>query len=187
MAVNIEFTATAQDGTKATRISPSMPYVAALMVQGEDGHWGAYSWHKSFAAAHKAANGAHPARVYPVREVVPVVPTAIKGKVTEAMFADGWGDIPASAFTELVAAKLAAQAPAAPSAKDGKETPAQARARQRAAKKAREAAAAEAPVAKVTPLAQVRNPFSKDSILAAALDAAKAEVAAEAEAEAPKA
>lgn len=143
----ITFTGT-HNGETFTRTSGTMPYVA-ISVGSQ------VIWHKSFAAAHKAAvsrqqtwSTGKPA------EVVPVIPTAINGKITAEDFAEGWGDIPASAFTELVAAKLGTveEAPAeeAPASEDDAiqaEMDAQAakrakaaadRRRQRAAKKARE-------------------------------------------------
>ncbi|UJQ86619.1 hypothetical protein SEA_PENGUINLOVER67_97 [Mycobacterium phage PenguinLover67] len=95
----ITFTGT-HEGETFTRTSGTMPYVA-ISVGSQ------VIWHKSFAAAHKAAVSRQQTwKTGKPAEVVPVIPTAINGKITAEDFAEGWGDIPASAFTELVAAKL---------------------------------------------------------------------------------
>lgn len=101
MAAKIEFTAT-HDGTTETRTSGTMPYVAAVFGVG-------VTWHKSIAAAHKAAKSGQHIHNNPAGGVVvPAIPTAIVGKLGDwTPEVDGWGDIPASAFTELVAAKKA--------------------------------------------------------------------------------
>lgn len=88
-------------GEAFSRTSGTMAYVA-ISVGSQ------VIWHKSFAAAHKAATSRQQTyRTGVPATVIPAVPTALNGKVTAEMFADGWGDIPASAFTELVEAKLA--------------------------------------------------------------------------------
>lgn len=93
MSAQIEFSATLPDGRVVTRTSGTMPYVATV---------GGVTWHKTFAAAYKSA--ASPRGAY--GPVIPVIPTKIKGKLGDwTPHIDGWGDIPASAFTELVAAK----------------------------------------------------------------------------------
>lgn len=111
------FTATAPNGSEATRTTGSMPYVAVLMTAdpGKD-NWGPYSWHKTQAAAVKASqSSAHQGRQ---TEVVPAVPTSVQGKITVAEVADGWGDIPADVLVALVEAtaagkpKAKAEAPA---------------------------------------------------------------------------
>ncbi|AHJ88400.1 hypothetical protein Hosp_095 [Mycobacterium phage Hosp] len=86
------------ENAPVTRTSGTMPYVAT--VEG-------VTWHKTFAAAYAAAKGRQHA---PGAKVYPVVPTAINGKIDGTEFTEGWGDIPAEAFTELVAAKLAPKA-----------------------------------------------------------------------------
>jgi len=109
MAAIVTFTATTAQGTTETRSSGTMPYVAASVLVDADGNQTVYSWHKTVAAAHTAARNGLTSRVATHRGltagVIPVVPTAIKGKVTEAMFAEGWGDIPADVMLALVAAK----------------------------------------------------------------------------------
>lgn len=157
MAAQIEFTATEADGTVHTRTSGTMPYVA----------FAGGTWHKSYAAAVKASTDRYHAAG---TKVIAVVPTKIVGKLGDwTPQLDGWGDIPASAFTALVEAKLPAMAQKIESPVTGasilagavaaaKETPAQARARQRAAKKAREAAAL---VVEVAQAATVDAPILK--------------------------
>lgn len=167
MAAQIEFTATLPDGTTETRTTGTMPYIAASIIVLGDGSATVYSWHKTADAAHKAARTGYTAKVAANRggkaAVVPVVPTAIKGKLgTWEPHVKGWGDIPAEAFTDLVAAKAAPKSEALPvavaknlqfliqpypGAAEDIETARKAKAaadrrRQRAAKKAREAAAA---------------------------------------------
>ena len=91
----IEFTAVTPEGETVTRTTGTMPYVA----------YAGGTWHKTFASAHKAATDRYHA---PGTKVVPVLPTAIIGKLGDwTPEVDGWGDIPASAFTELVANKRA--------------------------------------------------------------------------------
>ncbi len=100
----ITFTAT-HEGETYTRTSGTMPYVA-ITVGSQ------VQWHKSFAAAHKAAVS-RTQTYYTNRPaaVVPCAPTAINGKLGDwTPEVDGWGDIPASAFAELVAAKNAPKA-----------------------------------------------------------------------------
>lgn len=96
----ITFTATAPNGETFTRTSGTMPYTSVLMVAdpGTE-NWAPYSWHRSEAAAHKAANGTYVTRYQ--RRVVPAVPTSVQGKVTAGQFAD-W---PAGC-EDLVTAKL---------------------------------------------------------------------------------
>lgn len=104
MAAKIEFTAQVPGTEDApiTRSSGTMPYVA----------YAGGTWHKSFASAHKAATDRYHA---PGTKVYPVLPTKITGKLGDwTPEVDGWGDIPASAFTELVAAKRAGRKAAAP-------------------------------------------------------------------------
>lgn len=110
MAATVTFTATipAERGSDykdsaqgvTTRTSGTMPYVAVVFGDSE-------TWHKSFAAAHKAATSRqHTWRTGKPGTVVPCYPTKINGKLGDwTPEVDGWGDIPASAFTELVAAK----------------------------------------------------------------------------------
>lgn len=100
MAAQIEFTAALPDGTTVTRTSGTMPYVA--ITYGSQ-----IQWHKTMAAAMKAAvSRAQTYRTGAPAKVIPVTPTAIKGKLgTWTPHIDGWGDIPASAFTALVEAK----------------------------------------------------------------------------------
>lgn len=94
----ITFTAT-HEGETFTRTSGTMPYVA-ITVGSQ------VQWHKSFAAAHKAAvSRTQTWKTGKPAAVVPAYPTAINGKVNAEDFAEGWGDIPASAFTELLALK----------------------------------------------------------------------------------
>ena len=96
----ITFTATEADGTEHTRTSGTMPYVA-ISVGSQ------VIWHKSFAAAYKAAASRQQTwRTGKVAEVIPAYPTKINGKIDADTFAEGWGDIPASAFEALVAEKL---------------------------------------------------------------------------------
>ncbi|APQ42353.1 hypothetical protein PBI_RICH_95 [Mycobacterium phage Rich] len=105
MAAKIEFTAQipGTEDAPVTRTSGTMPYVATV-----DG----VTWHKSFASAYKAAQGR---QFGPGATVYPVLPTAIKGKLGDwTPEIDGWGEIPASAFTELVAAKNASKTVALP-------------------------------------------------------------------------
>lgn len=110
MSATVTFTAE-HNGQTYTRTSGTMPYVA-ITVGSQ------VQWHKSFAAAHKAATSRTQTYATGVpAEVVPVVPTAIQGKLGDwHPEVDGWGDIPAAAFAELVAAK-AAPAPAAKAVK----------------------------------------------------------------------
>ena len=142
MSATVTFIAE-HDGQTYTRTSGTMPYVA-ITVGSQ------VQWHKSFAAAHKAATSRTQTYATGVpAEVVPVAVSSIQGKLGDwHPEVDGWGDIPAAAFAALVAAK-AAPAPAAKAVKVNSrgETPAQARARQRAAKKAREAGEQPAPAA----------------------------------------
>lgn len=150
----ITFTAT-HDGETFTRTSGTMPYVA-ITVGSQ------VQWHKSFAAAHKAAvSRTQTWKTGVPATVVPAFPTAINGKIDGSEFTEGWGDIPASAFTELVEAKLGGKAEPVAEEAPAEEDAIQAemdeqaakrakaaadRRRQRAAKKAREAGA-EQPVA----------------------------------------
>lgn len=97
----ITFTATLPSGETVTRTSGTMPYVAT--VNG-------VTWHKTFASAQKAATGRQHG---PGAQVIPVVPTAINGKITAEDWADGWGEIDREVLATLVAAKLADQAPKA--------------------------------------------------------------------------
>lgn len=110
MAATVTFTAT-HEGRTCTRTSGTMAYVAVTLGSQEQ-------WHKSFAAAHKAAvSRTQTYRTGKPAVVVPCYPTAINGKMGDwTPETDGWGDIPASAFTELVAAKQAPKAKAAPKA-----------------------------------------------------------------------
>lgn len=88
-------------GEAFTRTSGTMPYVAITIGSQ-------VIWHKSFAAAYKATTSRQQTyRTGVPAVVVPAVPTAINGKITAETFAEGWGDIPAAAFADLVAAKLA--------------------------------------------------------------------------------
>jgi hypothetical protein len=111
MSATITFTAT-HEGETYTRTSGTMPYVA-ITVGSQ------VQWHKSFASAHKAAvSRTQTYRTGVPATVIPAVPTAINGKLGDwTPEVDGWGDIPASAFTELVADKLAGK-PAAKPAED---------------------------------------------------------------------
>ncbi|AYD82085.1 hypothetical protein I5G60_gp93 [Mycobacterium phage Saguaro] len=97
----VTFTAT-HNGETFTRTSGTMPYVAVTVGSQ-------VQWHKSFAAAHKAAVSR--VQTYSTgvpADVVPVTPTAINGNLGDwTPEVDGWGDIPAEAFAELVAAKRA--------------------------------------------------------------------------------
>lgn len=143
MSATVTFTAE-HDGQTYTRTSGTMPYVA-ITVGSQ------VQWHKSFAAAHKAATSRTQTYATGVpAAVVPVAVSSVQGKLGDwHPEVDGWGDIPAAAFAEAVAAKNGAAQPVAPAAKVNSrgETPAQARARQRAAKKAREAGEQPAPAA----------------------------------------
>lgn len=99
MSATITFTATL-NGETFERTSGTMPYVAVSVGSQ-------VQWHKSFAAAHKAAVSRTQTYSTGVpAEVIPALPTKINGKLGDwTPEVDGWGDIPASAFTELVAAK----------------------------------------------------------------------------------
>ncbi|AGT14004.1 hypothetical protein PHELEMICH_90 [Mycobacterium phage Phelemich] len=99
MAAKIEFTAV-HEGHTYTRTSGTMPYVA-ITVGSQ------VQWHKTMASAAKASTSREQTYSTGVpATIVPVKPTAIKGKLGEWMpDIDGWGEIPASAFAELVAAK----------------------------------------------------------------------------------
>ncbi|AYP70082.1 hypothetical protein I5G62_gp96 [Mycobacterium phage CRB2] len=99
----ITFTAI-HDGETYTRTSGTMPYVA-ITVGSQ------VQWHKSFAAAHKAAvsrtqtwSTGKPA------EVIPAYPTAVNGKVTAEDVAEiaehGWGDIEKERLLAVYQAKL---------------------------------------------------------------------------------
>lgn len=96
----ITFTATTPEGEIVTRTSGTMPYVA----------YAGGTWHKSFAAAHKAATD----RYHAVgTQVVPVLPTAINGKVDDRLreiATTGWGDIPAATIAALIEDKEAEKA-----------------------------------------------------------------------------
>ena len=98
----ITFTATdPKTGETYTRTSGTMPYVAVSVGSQ-------VQWHKTFAAAHKAAvSKVQTWQTGKPADVIPAVPTAINGKIDADDFAEGWGDIPAEAFAELVAEKLA--------------------------------------------------------------------------------
>jgi hypothetical protein len=139
----IAFAATLADGTVVTRTSGTMPYVA--ITDGDT-----LIWHQSLAAAHKAATSRQQTWKSGVpAKVIPVTMTAIIGKMNNwAPEVNGWGEIPAEAFTELVAAKRApvvdADAEVARKAKAAAD-----RRRQRAAKKAREEATEVAPLVSV--------------------------------------
>lgn len=121
MAASITFTATAPTGETFTRTSPSMPYTHVMMTRGpgqlmgqkEPGNWGPYSWHKSAAAAHKAANSSHMQQWETT--VVEAVPTAVKGTAHVGDFpaANGWQE---DAINALITAKNTA-----PKAKKGKQ------------------------------------------------------------------
>lgn len=77
---SITFTATAPNGEQFTRTSPSMPYVSVLMVADLDAdNWGPYSWHKTDVAAREAGNSGYHQGKHRT-QVVPAVPTAVKGK-----------------------------------------------------------------------------------------------------------
>jgi hypothetical protein len=98
---SVTFTAILPDGQAVTRSSGTMPYVAIS-------YGSQVIWHKSFAAAYKAATSRQQTYKTGVpAQVIPALPTAISGKITAETFAEGWGDIPAAHFAELVAAKLA--------------------------------------------------------------------------------
>jgi hypothetical protein len=105
----VTFTATAPNGVEFTRTSPTMPYVAVLMVadKGSD-NWGAWSWHKTDDAAFKASQSNYHQGHHQTK-VVQAIPTAINGKVKPGDFADWPVGVP-----ELVAAKLAKGGNAAP-------------------------------------------------------------------------
>ena len=126
------------------------------VIVSEDGSQAVYSWHKTVAAAYTAARTGYTGKVAATHggtaDVLLVVPTAIKGKLGDwHPEVNGWGDIPASAFTELVAAKVGTPAPAkkAPKAKakteltdeERRAKAAADRRRQRAAKRDRDALA----------------------------------------------
>lgn len=100
----VDFTAT-HEGHTATRSSGTMPYVAAVFGVG-------VTWHKSFAAAHKAArSGQHTWNNPAGGTVVPAVPVKFNGKATHRWpetATEGWGDIPASVMAELLADKIPA-------------------------------------------------------------------------------
>ena len=148
----ITFTAE-HDGQTYTRTSGTMPYVA-ITVGSQ------VQWHKTMASAYKAATSRTQTYYTGVpATVVPVVPAAINGKLGDwHPEVDGWGDIPAAAFAELVAAKNgAAPAKAAKAVNAKGETPAQARARQRAAKKARESGATGGGVPELMPGSIAKN------------------------------
>lgn len=142
----ITFTATEADGTEHTRTSGTMPYVA-ISVGSQ------VIWHKSFAAAYKAASSRQQTwRTGKVAEVIPAYPTKINGKIDADTFAEGWGDIPASAFEALVAEKLGTAAPVAEVVAEALEIDAEAEA----------IVAAEQP-AEEAPATEVRYLASRDS------------------------
>lgn len=94
----ITFTGITAEGETVTRTSGTMPYVA----------YAGGTWHKSFAAAHKAATDRYHA---PGTKVIPVYPTAVNGKVTAEDVAEiaehGWGDIDRERLLAVYQAKLA--------------------------------------------------------------------------------
>jgi hypothetical protein len=121
-------------GETVTRSSGTMPYVAVVFGDG-------LTWHKTFAAARLAAKSSqHTWKSGRIGKVVLATPTAINGKIEADEFSGGWGDIPASAFTELVAAKNTPKDAPADDAKARRA--AKARARRAAAKAAQAAQAA---------------------------------------------
>lgn len=117
----ITYTATSKTGETMTRTSGTMFYTHANMDRG--------TWHCSAAAAYKAASTG-------TSHVVEAVPTKINGPVKAGDYANHPS---IGAIADLIAAKNGGDTTVVTEAK---ETPAQARARQRAAKKAREAEAA---------------------------------------------
>lgn len=198
----ITYTATSPTGEAFVRSSGTMYYTHALMVGETRDNMGVLSWHKSAAAAHKAADTGFASRAYAWRLVVEAVPTAVNGKAEVGDYASHDN---AAAIDALIEAKNAGQGNLTP--KDAKttggnadnarakkanatETPAEARRRQRAAKKAREAAEAEAAVqAELDAQAAAREAAKADkalphsladlltgpAILAAATEAAEVE------------
>jgi hypothetical protein len=97
----VTFTAILPSGEAVTRTSGTMPYVA-ISVGSQ------IIWHKSFAAAHKAATSRQQTwntNGVPA-QVIPALPTAINGKIDADFAQGGWGDIPESALQLLVEAKL---------------------------------------------------------------------------------
>lgn len=148
----ITYTATNPDGITQTRSSGTMAYTHAVSVMREDGKgWGLFSWHKSYAAAVKAANGGYAAKLYSSRRVVEAIPTAINGKAT-VEGRDAWAADTANpnsaAIVALYDAKLAGkranQTPKDAKASGGNADNARARKAAAAAKLAKEAAASEA-------------------------------------------
>jgi len=99
MSAKIEFTAV-HDGETFTRTTGTMPYVAVTVGSQ-------VQWHKSMEAAQQAAvSKTQTYRTGVPATIVPARPTAIKGKLGDwTPHIDGWGEIPAEAFAELVAAK----------------------------------------------------------------------------------
>lgn len=139
----ITFTATRADGTEVSRTSGTMAYTHTV-----DG----ITWHKSYAGAVKSANYSWSS----ASMIVEVFATKVNGKVdaeTRQFYVDAetdWTPAQRQAILDLIDAKMARTTPTdakreAALAEAGfpvKETPAQARARQRAAKKERDAKAA---------------------------------------------
>ncbi|QFP94712.1 hypothetical protein I5G59_gp92 [Mycobacterium phage LilMcDreamy] len=103
---SIEYTATAPNGESFTRTSPSMAYVAVLMVADADPgteNWGPYSWHKSYEAANAAAQASYHQGLHRT-VVVDAIPTAVKGKASIGDFA---GHPRANVIDDLIEAKAA--------------------------------------------------------------------------------
>lgn len=100
----ITFSATdPSDGVTVTRSTSSMPYVAAVFGVG-------VTWHKTFAAAYKAAaSRQHTWKTGVTATVVPAIPTAINGKLPADFAKGGWGDIPEATLVALIEAKAAAK------------------------------------------------------------------------------
>lgn len=136
---SIDFAAT-HNGETYTRSSGTMPYTH-ITVGSQ------VIWHKSYAAAVKAASSRQQTwNTHRNADIVPVIAEKFNGKVSAEWAATaetGWGEIPAEVMANLLAAKAAPKVETVAVDKPAKETPAQARARQRAAKKLRDQRAAE--------------------------------------------
>ncbi|KZS75907.1 hypothetical protein A4G26_22225 [Mycobacterium kansasii] len=107
MPARITYTATAPNGETFPRTSATMRYTHALLC-ADDGadNWGAWSWHKTGAAADKAANNGVVRNSQ--RKVVPVEVTKVAGKIDPA------DTFALDAKARLDAAKAAPVAEAAP-------------------------------------------------------------------------